>query len=373
MKNSVKKSTKWMLASLFFAAMFVACETNPVVEPQDDILPAQFRVDIPTTLSNPNAAGGRVSGRAEEVLQGNDIYQHLGTFINVGEFASEVVEDIINGIRTLHIDRVMTLTYQSDDDNRAKNLVVVENPEFEGVVYEFGLTVTDADSEGNQDGGYALQIFWNRSPIAGVAIMKPFNMDRLHDADAGEATFRIDYNSASDLGYDAHMIVSLADLPLEQPSVDPYSMRTLKMFVGKKDNIIDVYGNSNHPNAAFFTADTGFNWAFVASGYNDSDFGVAEVGLPPSTLNETSRAVLLGDYSIYNVFTQQIQIAYPNLSQDLIDLYLMNTAAPGYFTADGFIAGGTPPSGLWTELEERILALAPYNPSEISNLQISFK
>jgi hypothetical protein len=374
MKNLVQKSIKPLVAAFTMALVFMACETNPVVEPQADILPANFGIDVPNSLSNQGAISGRVSGRvAEDVLQGNDIYQHLETFIWIGESAADIVGDIINGIRKHNIDRVLTLSYESDDDNRVKNLVVVESPEYEGVVYEYGLTITDADSEGNQDGGYAMQIFWNRNPIKGVAIIKPFNLDRLHDADAGEAIVKIEYDSDSNLGYDAHMIVSIANLTLEEPAVDQYSMRTMKMFVGKTGNVVDVFGNSNHPNAKFFTDETGFNWAFVAAGYDNKNLGIAEVGLPPSTLDETSRDVLLGTYSIKNVFTEQINMAFPGLSQDLIDLYLMNTEGPGYFTDEGFIAGGTPPSGLWSELELRIAELTPYNPLDITNLQIDFQ
>ncbi len=50
----------------------------------------------------------------------------------------------------------------------------------------------------------------------------------------------------------------------------------------------------------------------------------------------------------------------------------MHTNGPGCFTDEGFVAGGTPTSGLWEELELRINELAPYSPSEISNLQVDF-
>ncbi|MEN8249334.1 MAG: hypothetical protein ABFS32_10420 [Bacteroidota bacterium] len=378
MKNLIQKTSK-LLAGIFLITLtFMACETNPEVEPQADILPENFGIDIPSTISNQGNASGRIAGNTagrtqEDVLQGNDIYQHLEVFIHVGESAKDIVRNIINGIRKYNIDKAFTLSIESDDDGRVKNIVVVESPEFEGETYEYGLTMTDAESEGNEDGGYALQIFWNRSPVKGTAIIKPYNIDRLHDANTGEAVFRVDYDAASTLGYDAHMIVSIANLTLEDPSLNVYSMRSLKMFVGKSGNIIDVYGNSNHPNAKFFTDDSGFNWAFVASGYNDADYAVAEVGLPPSTLDETSRAVLLETYSIKNVFTEQINIAFPGITQDQIDLYLMHAEGPGYFTNEGFVSGGIPPAGLWDELELRIEDLTPYNPVEISNLQVSFQ
>ncbi len=376
MKNLIQKTIKPFLATLVLVAGMMACEQNPGIEQPASILPDKFGIDIPSSISNNGNISGRISnGRSsgEDVLQGDDIYQHLETFIYIGESAADIVEEIIAGIRQHNINSALTLTYNSDDDGRAKTLVVVEGDTYEGITYEFSLTITDTDSEGNQDGGYAMQIFWDRSPIKGVAIIKPANLDFVHEADAGEAVYKIEYDSESDLGYDAHMIVSIVDLTLEQPNVNPYSMRTLQMFVGKTGDVIDVYGNSNHPNAQFFTTDTGFNWAFVAAGYESKDLGVAEVGLPPSNLDESSRDILLNTYSVRNVFTEQLITEFPNIEQNLLDLYLMHTDGPGYFTDEGFIAGGTPPSNLWDELVVRIGDLAPYNPAEISNLQIDFE
>ncbi len=375
MKNLIQKTIRPMLVSVVLIAAVMSCEQNPTAEQPASILPEKFSVDIPSSISNNGNISGRISnGReSEDVLQGDDIYQHLELFINIGDRSAEIVEAIIGGIRNLNINESTILTYKSDDDNRDKNLVVVEGDEYEGVTYQYSLTITDADYEGNQDGGYAMQIFWNNNPVKGVAIIKPANLDVLHDADAGEGVYKIEYNSESDMGYDAHMIVSIANLTLEDANVDPYSMRTLKMFAGKTGDIVDVYGNSDHPNAHFFTEDTGFNWAFVAAGYDSKDLGIAEVGLPPSDLNESSRSILLDTYSIRNVFTEQIMIVYPNATQDILDLYLMHTNGPGYFTDEGFVAGGTPPSALWDELELRINELTPYSPADISNLQIDFK
>ena len=380
MKNLKIKSINSGLVALFFAVFFISCESTPEVTPQADILPEHFGVNIPNSLSNNTLPGGRVTssrvanGRTSgDAVEGSDVYEHLGVFIHVGESAAEIVEDIINGIRHHGVDKAMTITYESDEDMRVKNVVIAEGAEFEGEAYEFVLTLTDAESEGNADGGKGLQIFWNRSPIKGIALIKPYNIDRLHDADAGEAAFRIDYNSMGDVNYDATMIVSIVDLTLEEPEVDLYSMRTLKMFVGKRGSKIDVFGNSNHPNAQFFTNDTGFNWAFVASGDENSDLGMAEVGLPPSNLDETSRIVLLEEYSIKNVFTDQITQVWPGIDQALLDEYLKNTEGPGYFNADGFVAGGVSPSAEWDALEARIELLSPYNPVEIGNLEITFQ
>jgi hypothetical protein len=301
------------------------------------------------------------------------VYLHLATFIHVGESGAEIVEDIIKGIARYDINKPLTLSYESDDDGRIKNLEVVENVFYDGVNWEFQLTMTDARSESNEDGGMGMQIFWNRSPKKGIAVLKPFNIDRNSRDYFSSALFRIDYSEAGEYGYDAHMIVAVSGLPLAHPLENPYSMKALKMFVGKKGENVDIYGNSDHPNAVFFSPTTGFSWAFVASGHQRLDIGVAEVGLPPSNLDEPSRDVLLGRYAIKEVFSSQIYSLWPFIDEQTVEAYLYNTAAPGYFDEYGFIKGGDSPGAEFDELVRRIQPLSPYNPSEINKLDITFK
>jgi hypothetical protein len=294
-------------------------------------------------------------------------------FIDVGRSGAEIVEDIIKSIRIYNINKPMRFSYTSDDDGRTKNLVVIENSFYDGTRWEFQLTITDAGSEDNEDGGIGLQLFWNRNPREGVALFKLSNLDFTSDRYFESSTFKIDYSERGDRGYEAYMIVSISNLPVEHPLVDPYSMKTLKMFVGKNGSVVDVYGNSDHPNAVFFSSQTGFNWAFVASGDNSKDIGVAEVGLPPSNLDEPSRDVLLGDYAIKNVFSEQIYNLWPYIDSTDVEAYLYNTAAPGYFGKDGFIQGGESPGPEFDRLENRLPVLSPYNPKEIHELTIRFK
>ena len=104
------------------------------------------------------------------------------------------------------------------------------------------------------------------------------------------------------------------------------------------------------------------------------NIGVAEVGLPPSELNSNDRDVLLKEYSIKNVFTREITAAWPGVDQGLLSAYLSSTTAPGYFSESrGFIAGGTSPGADWDALVNRLDDLGPYNPSQVSSLQLSFK
>jgi len=365
------------VACIGMVLSFTSCEPNEQVEPQKDLLPARFRVEIPNSISNINGFNsGRASGRIkEDTLQGNDIYLHLNTFIAVGDGAAQIAEEIINGIRKYKIDRVQSLTFTSDDDGRTKNLVVLSDVAFEGASWDYELTVTDAQSETQTDGGKALQVFWNRSQLVkGIAIIKPFNTDRIENADSKDAVFRIDYTEGGSLSYDAYMEVTISGLTLDNPLNDPFSVSTLKMFAGKKGDVVDVFGNTNHPNAKFFTGNVGFNWAFVASGNDATDIGVAEVGLPPSALDNGQRDVLLKEFSIKNVFTNEIETVWPGIDQTLLNAYLANTEAPGYFGGKtGFIAAGVSPGATWDVLANRIKVLAPYNPKTISQLVVTFK
>jgi len=353
-------------------AVLVSCETNHDPNPQqEDLLPERFSIDIPDAISKTSPGNGRVQG---DTLKGNDIYINMATFIAVGDGSAKLVEEIIGGIRKYKIDRVITMSFRSDDDNRIKNLEVKADVTFESKTWQYMLTITDADSEGNADGGKALQIFWDHStPIDGIAIIKPYNCDRNENAGAKDAMFRIDYEEQPASGYDAEMEVQISGLPLESPLSNPYSINTLHMFVGKKGDVVDVYGNSNHPNAVFFSGERGFNWAFVAAGDDASNVGVAEVGLPASDLDNSDRSTLLEEYSIKNVMTTEIYAAWPWLNPNDVAVYLSNTVAPGFFDKNGFVVAGKSPGADWDPLTGRLVDLKPYNPKATSELEVVFK
>mgnify|MGYP006274942509 CR=1 FL=1 len=372
------KITKSFVLALIVTMTFlmVSCD-DEIEEPatQENIVPDRFTVDIPTVLTNENnpVSTGRVSnGRvAEDELDGNSIYEALGFFIHLAEESATLTEEIIVGISELGIDRALTLSYESDEDGRTKNLVVIEGSSYKGTQYEYELTITDAESEGNEDGGLAMKIFWNTDPVNGVAILKPYNINRIDEDDAGDAMYRIEYDDTDTDAYEATMIVTITGIPLPSALEDPYAIDNLQVFVGKNGDVVDMFGNSNHPNAKFFNDEVGFNWAFSASGNDVLNVGVAEVGLPPNTLESTSREEILVDYSIKQVFTDQILEVWPDLSQDLIDLYLKNTEAPGYFNSEGFIqGGGESPDPAFDPLKERLSTLTPYSPKAVMELEI---
>ncbi len=364
------KTSRLLIAALFAVSVAVVGCTEKK-EFNADVVPSNFKVDIPNTLSNKDAAKADKDG----ILNGNDIYSHLVTFIAVGEGAADIVQGIILAIRIYDLDQAMSFSFQSDEDGRTKHVVIIENSEFEGKEWEFQLSMTD------EDGGKAMQIFWNNSPVDGIAILNPYNIDRTTVNEWSQSEqwtdentmYRVDY-SETDQVYEQEMIVYISELkmPEDLSGNNRFAMETLKMFAGRRGDMVDVFGNSNHPYASFFDNNTiGFNWAFVAAADESTDKAVAEVGLPPSILDETDRSVLLETYSIHDVFYNElIELGYSE--DDILD-FIYNTQAPGYFNQDGFVSAGQSPSSAYDAAEASIQNLTPYNPFLISNLEIRFK
>ena len=370
------------------ALLFTACEMDNL-KPKGEygILPERFKVDIPNSLSNTNFKSTSYKGTEADTVNGNIIYGHLNTFIAVGEAAADIVVAAIWAIHFYDIEDVIFLSYTSDEDKRVKNLEVVKDVEFRNRTWEYRLTITDAESESNADEGIGMEIFWNNDPIEGIALFKPYNLNRDDNEMGPDAIAAIEYSEEGTGEYETYMIVEIAGLPLNEAKHEPFAMETLKMFVGKNGDAVDVYGNSSHPNAQFNPNDeeaVGFNWAFVASGNDSKDIAVAEVGLPLSRSDISGREEILVDNSMKKVLTRELtnyvvsQYAKFGLTLDpgevaaLIAPYLKNADAPGYFNANGFVQGGIAPNGEYATLESNIGSLIPYNPLTISNLEISF-
>ncbi|MBN1253586.1 MAG: hypothetical protein JXR51_03360 [Bacteroidales bacterium] len=358
-----------LISALLILTIFNSCKKDEANIWDDNYLPENFKVDIPSSI---NSSENKVF-KTETPVSGNEIYFYLTSFIHIGDEAAQIVEDIINSIRQNNLSQEMSFSFTSDDDGRLKNVTIIQNSDFEGITWQYQLTMTDAESENNADNGLAMQIFWNKGTIKGVAIIKPYNVNRNCETVFTNAMFRVDYSEAAENGYEQEMTVYISDIQLPSPLVNPYAMETLKMNVGKTGNIVEVYGNSNHPNAVFFTADVGFNWAFVAAGETESNIGLAEVGLPPSDLNSDSRTVILETYSLKNVFTNQIYSVWPGIDPVNMAVYLQNTDAPGYFNSTGFVQGGTSPGSEYNAIDEAINDLVPYNPYIVSNMHVQFK
>ncbi len=364
------KKLSFILSFVFVASLFfTSCEGDNAKPEEQNIVPETLTVDIPSSLSSAST----VKSTTGDIPEGNELYEHMRTFIHAGDEAAQIVEAIITTIRTYNLSAEMSFSYDSDDDGRSKNVVITANSEFEGTTWDWQMNITDADSEGNDDGGMAMQIFWNTGTVKGISIIKPYNLDRNTEQMFTHAMFRIDYSEAGENGYEQEMTVYISDISLPEASVEPYAMQTMKMTVGKKGNVVEVYGNTNHPNASIGMNTRGVNWAFVAAGTVDTDLGVAEVGLPPSDLDVRNRETILGTYSLYNVLEAEVLKWYPDATPNLLAIYLQNATAPAYFNANGFVAAGTAPNFDYGDLDQAIEQLVPYMPLEVSNLKLEFK
>ncbi len=64
---------------------------------------------------------------------------------------------------------------------------------------------------------------------------------------------------------------------------------------------------------------------------------------------------------------------WPHASDEILNAWLANTGAPGYFNKHGFVQGGDAPGDEYLPLVRRISSLAPFNPAEIASLEILFQ
>lgn len=367
------KQITLLLTAIFVAVLlFTSCEEEEPVGGSESTTPERFMIDIPDAVSN----AANLKSTSEDTLRGNDIYEHMRNFIAIGEESAIVVEQIIVALKFYHINQAMSLDYISDDDSRNKHMEVVESKTINGKTYDLFLTITDVES-----GDTGMQVAWNVDPIEGIAILNPFNLNRTEHDMYVDVMYQVEYSEVEFNGYDAHMVVSISGWPM--PVSDIFGLDNLRMFVGKKGDIVELYGNSNHPNAIFFNPDKkGYDWAFVAKGDETNNIGVAEVGLPPYNYRTTDG--IFSDYSVKNVLYDEIywalepitpEVLKPYLQSYIEEQYLAEANAPAYFAeAEGWIGSGenAPDMDGFTSDFIDLSGLTPYIPNDINNLEVIF-
>jgi len=362
----------FVLMALQLSSCTETKDEGPEPEETGNVLPEKMTIDIPASLSAATSLKSGTATTESGVFDGNVMYYSLRTFVGVGEASAQLLDELITAIRTYDLGHEMDIYYSDEDDNfRAKHLIVKENVSFEGTKYAYKLSVQDSASEGNSDFGIGMQIYWNTSPVVGIAILKPENLNHKNN-DMGSALFRIEYSEDSP-EYDATMVISIAGREVKAPSIDMYDIDNLKLFVGKKGDILDIYGNSNHPNGYFGDVAPdiiGINYAFVASANDAEDYSVAEIGLPPMTLDIDTRQEILKDYSIENVLIDAIAREHTEITREDIVTYIesneimVNTKPAGFFSNGAFVASETAPDAKYELLVTRMDALVQ-EPTQI--------
>lgn len=366
--KSKKTALSGFVFILFMVVLFSGCkkEKDDVIPPVTTTqTPSTFKVDVPSSLNSPDSAK---SINTIDTLSGDDIYRNLRTFINVGCAAADVIQNIMTAIHSMSITTSMSFTWTSNVDGRSKSFTVVQNQAFNGTTYQFRLTISDGSSQ-------AIQVFWNNSPVKGVAIISPYDWDRTHFGTQYSSTrYMVEYSEAGEGGYDKQMTVSIVQFPQLVAGFTNY-INNLKMFVGKKNNLLTIFGNSNHPSATLVDVNlVGKDYAFVAHSDANLNIGVAKVAITPSTVSTVTD--IFNAYSVDSVLSSEIHTVYPAATQAQINSYLSYTDQPAYFVStQGFVSCGAniPGNTGFTTSFIDLSGLSPYIPSDIKNLTISFQ
>lgn len=351
------------LAILSFLLVFASCGGDD--EPSRSVeIPEQFSVDIPTSLSSESATpvAGRV-GATQAVIEGEDIYEALRYYIHIAEESAEVLELTLQIGSVLEQNSISSLVFEGDDDSRQKRIDLVEGVTRGGVNYAYEMTLVDLENE-----DLALQILWNTNPVSGIAILRPAFLDRTDGEVSEDLYYRIDYTEDHP-DYEQAMTVSISGANVVEQG-DPDN---LKMFAGRNGDIVEVMGNSNHPNLEIIDPDFtgGRNYAFVGRGDDSSELGVVNLWLPAS--NVATNDFVAGDAnSVYAVLEAEIN-AVANLDEVTISAILAEAGSPAYFNTQGFIAAGSENQPMsFSNAFVDLSGMTPFVPNDIKNLSVRF-
>ena len=105
--------------------------------------------------------------------------------------------------------------------------------------YRYQIDIADEDET------RAAQLFWNIDPIEIIALLKPYDINRSEDEALANVFYRIEY-SEDDPIYAESMWIAITNLP------ESLGLDNLQIFAGTNGEVIDVFGNSNHPNILLF-------------------------------------------------------------------------------------------------------------------------
>jgi len=337
---------------------FVSCEEN---DADSSLLPKNFTLDVPEALSY-SSTGARI---AEDEVNGGIVYALLGVYVYFGESSAMLVQEFITFLRqNPGLTKINSFTYTSEDDGRTKSATIEEDGVYGGITYQYKLTIMD------QLENMAFQLFWNKSPVSGIAIMSPYNIDRTNDVVDPEVMFSIEYTE-EDSVYDKVMIVSVSGNGPE----DEDGLNNFKMYVGKKGNIVEIFGNSNHPTITII-GDNYYgarNYAFVGRADEANDIGVAKVAMPPSSVE--TNVGLFENYSIRKVLEEEVFKVFGTSLPSVLEPFLVNSDPPGYFVkGKGFEGSGEniPDNEAFTEEFIDLSNLKPYVPKYIQYLSVDF-
>lgn len=329
-------------------------------------IPENFKVDVPASLT-PGNSSGRIANTQEDAIEGGDLYEALRGYIQIADGSAEIVESLMLHIRAIRSNNLTAFDFISDDDGREKSVEIVENPTVGGITWTAGLVMKDKEAD-----ALALTVYWNPSPLSGVATFNVYQFDRNNGVSTQNTYYQIDYSENS-TRYDQEMTVSISGIPLN--TNDVWYVENMKMTVGKTGDITEVIGNSIHPTAPFFVDDAcseGLSYSFVARADESKDLAIASLGLPSACVNDNTD--ILKNYSLFAVLNTWFSNEFPNSTQELRDLVLEDAGSPAYFSkTEGFLGAGEANkpeefTGDFVDIDN----LSPFIPKTVADLSIIF-
>ena len=367
---------KYLFLFILLASIFSSCKDNDTITvPLTGVIPGNVIIDIPEALSKTDSMN-LVKNDSATLINGTKIYENLRNYIYIGEASSLMMQNTLNKVSELNIKQTMNTSYLSTKDNRIKNVSVHEQVSYSDSrsVWDFELIISD-------NGNKALEIVWNLSPLKGIVTMQPhyLNLNNL-DLD-NETMYKITFNSAGNDMYEETVEIEIAGLPVNE--VHSLNPDNLKMFVGKNADTIDVYGNSNHPNAVLYdsTNTYGLNWMFIARADQDLNIGVAKIALPYA--NEFDTTDVWTEYAMDVVISKDAHKYWDPRVGDfgqpyvdsIIGVYMQNTNSPAYYDTTGFVSCGKdsiPDHSIYTDDFLNLPGAGTYIPNDIKELTIKF-
>lgn len=344
--------------------LIVGCNDDPqLTSPEDlvlnEILPEKVSIDIPDALSFETTL---VEGQIGQInlIEGKDIYNNLRGIIRESELSVNVLRELIDMVAEAEIDSAVEFSIVSNLDNRQKDISIRRDVTRNFKNYSFQMDVSDG-------GVTAAQLLWRVDPIDILAILKPFDLNRNTDAAMKDVFKEIVYNEEH-LTYDELMGISITNMP------ESSGFNNIQIVAGKIGSIVEVFGNSNHPNLILidesFTG--GRNYAFVARANAELDVGVALLALPPSAVDTNEN--LFDEYAVLNILEQELETS-GIVDQSIIDLVLNHATAPSFYSgAEGFLSSGAniPDNPAFSNSFIDLSSFVPFVPRDIRDLEISF-
>lgn len=355
MTNKLFKIT--LLLSAFL--MYFSCDTFKLetVETQPtSILPAYNPILIPSSLNGP------ITGSELKNINGDTLYNYIRSAMYTIDQVNAILETSFRRMDAIENDGIMEFSYTGVDGN-TKNVSILTNVDENGVQWDYCLEIfngTFADR--------ALKVYWNENQLMQKIILKPALLNTDKFAMHPEALVEIETKKDNEASpYQESMYVAIQGLNTEIGG--SFNPDNIIVFLGQNNDVIDVTGSINVPNAILIDANYtgGRNWSFLAKVDITKNIAAAEIALPPSSTD--TNVDLMRTYSIKQVLVDEIRALYPGegalSDEEILQLAGIDNqliGVPVYFDSNGYTATITPPSSSYNDLND-FTGLVPYVPA----------